>query len=313
MVLSLDTTRIATVPNGDTMIDPTSNKVASVIPFKELSPSWHVPSAKIPEYMRWLVSWVGGPKGFVNPSLGRAVRSDNFVLGYMHLPVGQRQEGLHYHSITEIYVIVKGEVESFDPTGSHTAGPLDCLYIPPGSPHGVRNVGSEDVELIWLHDGVEAKGVTVYCHSEEQVRSAPSQEPVTKVSYADLAACWTGQNPCVPPYLHWSINWVGGLDHYENYNPQHAVSSFKTALGATVILPGNKIAPHTHDVAEVYVILRGKGIINLGRGNRELGHLDGVYFPPGVVHSLSNYGDEPLYVLWATEAPVAKRATVDQG
>jgi citrate synthase len=45
------------------------------------------------------------------------------------------------HSVTEIYVILKGGVESFDGVGRvHRAGPLDCLYIPAGVPHGVRAV-----------------------------------------------------------------------------------------------------------------------------------------------------------------------------
>ena len=66
---------------------------------------------------------------------------------------------MHVHSVTEIYVILKGEAESFDGVGNkHRAGPMDCLYIPAGVPHGVRTVGGEDLDLIWLHGRDRAFG-----------------------------------------------------------------------------------------------------------------------------------------------------------
>jgi hypothetical protein len=39
---------------------------ASIIRYRDLEPQWHVPGAKEPGFMRWLISWVGGPKGYVN-------------------------------------------------------------------------------------------------------------------------------------------------------------------------------------------------------------------------------------------------------
>jgi hypothetical protein len=36
---------------------------AEIIHWKDLEPKWHVPGAKEPGFMRYLVNWVGGPKG----------------------------------------------------------------------------------------------------------------------------------------------------------------------------------------------------------------------------------------------------------
>lgn len=36
---------------------------AEIIRWNDLEPQWHVPGAKEPGFMRYLVSWVGGPKG----------------------------------------------------------------------------------------------------------------------------------------------------------------------------------------------------------------------------------------------------------
>lgn len=282
----------------------TSNKIPSVIPFHELEPSWHVPSAKVPGFMRWLVSWVGGPEGFVNPNLGRAIVGNKIGVGYMYLPIGQRQEGLHYHSITEIYIILKGQVQSYEGlSGESTlAGPMDCVYIPKGVPHGVRNCGTEDVELLWLHDGIEAKGVTVYCHTQEDLQQAPSQEPIVTISLKDLEPCWDLPRAKEPEFLRWVVNWVGGPQGHTDYNQTVSIKSGKMSLGMTTILPGHKQPVHSHEVGKVYVVVGGKGLVNYGEGIRQLGYLDGVYLPPHTGHSLRNHGTQTLRVVWALES-----------
>ena len=252
--------------------------------------------------MRWLISWVGGRKGYINSNPGKAVENDEIGVGYMCLPVGQRQKGLHYHLITEIYVISKGYLEGYDGTGKpHRAGPMDLIYIPPGVPHGVRNCGSEDVELIWLHDGVEAKGVTVYCNTEEDILNAPGKDPIRIVHLRDLEPSWSAPRAKEPEFLRWAINWIAGPQGFENLNRGFAVESEKIAVGLTVLMPGHKSVPHHHAVAEVYVVVKGKALANLGQGNDEIEYLDSVYYPAGHTHALRNHGTEPVYVLWAYE------------
>ena len=106
---------------------------------------------------------MGGPPGTVNFNPAQAAQSETAAVGFMAMPQGNRQAGLHIHSVTEIYVILKGEIEGYDHTGvPHRAGPGDCIYIPAGVPHGVRTVGDEDLHLIWVHDAIERLGVNRY-------------------------------------------------------------------------------------------------------------------------------------------------------
>ncbi|OAL36765.1 hypothetical protein AYO20_03820 [Fonsecaea nubica] len=287
----------------------------SLVRFSDLEPSWHVPGAKVPGTMRWLISWVGGPAGYINSSPGKAVENEDIGVGFMYLPVGQRQQGLHYHEVTEIYIIIKGFLEGYDGTGkSHRAGPMDLINIPAGVPHGVRNCGSEDVEMVWLHDGVEKKGVTVYCTTEEDIRNAPGKEPITIVSLKDLEPCWSLPRAKEPEFLRWSINWIGGPSGYQNLNRGLAVESEKITAGLTVLMPGNKQPPYAQEqVSETCIIAGGKAVINLGQGNTEVGYLDCLYFPPGLTHSLRNHGTEPAYILWAHSKANPIGATVYQG
>ena len=92
----------------------------------------------------------------------------------MYLPRGQRQAGRHTHGVTEIYVVLQGELEGFDASGHpHRAGPMDCTYIPAGCPHGVRNCGLQDVILIWVHDGIERDGIAIYYADDHEFTNAP--------------------------------------------------------------------------------------------------------------------------------------------
>lgn len=103
--------------------------------------------------------------------------------------------------------------------------------------------------------------------------------------------------------MRWVISWVAGKDGYENFNHGIAVESEKVSIGMTVLQPAQKSVPHEHADAEIYVVMRGKGLVNLGKGNQEVKKLDGVYIPAGNVHGVRNHGEEPLYLLWVHERP----------
>lgn len=222
----------------------------------------------------------------------------------MNLPVGQRQKGLHYHSIVEIYIILRGELESFDHTSkTHRAGPGDCIYIPAGVPHGVRNSGTTDCDLIWIHDGIEKIGTSVYFFDSIVNIPQPEVDEITMIRYSDLEPSYATHRAKEVECMRWVINWVGGKEGYENFNRGIAVESEKVAIGLTVLQPGQKSVPHAHDDAEIYIVIRGKAVINLGKGNQEIGRLDGVYYPAGSVHAVRNHGEEPLHLMWVHERP----------
>lgn len=104
-----------------------------IVRFQDLEPVWYLPKAKEPGFMRWLVSWIGGPAGYVNPSLGTSTVNEQMVVGYMSLPVGQRQPGLHTHTVAETYIVLSGSLMGWDGRGEeHVAGPGDCMHIPKG-------------------------------------------------------------------------------------------------------------------------------------------------------------------------------------
>ena len=153
-----------------------------IVRFRDLEPTWSTRRAREPGFLCWLVTWVGGPPGFINTNRDVAIESTRCAVGLMGLPPGQRQARRHVHGMTEIYVGLQGTLEGFDASGQpHRAGPLDCTSIPAGCPHGVRNCGLDDVLLVWVHDAVEREDVAVGMTVVEPGQRVPAISlPVTR-------------------------------------------------------------------------------------------------------------------------------------
>ncbi|KAL3474472.1 RmlC-like cupin domain-containing protein [Aspergillus californicus] len=280
----------------------TSTKT-KIIRYSDLEPQWHVPGAKEPGFIRYLISWVGGPPGYVNPNKDVAAISQEVVVGLMNLPMGQKQKGIHYHSVAEIYIILRGELEGYDGTGHITrAGPLDCMYIPAGVPHGVRNRGTGDCDLIWIHDGIEKIGTSVY-YMDGEVPDTPQVDEISVIPFNELEPNYSCPRAKEIEFMRWVVNWVGGPDGFDNFNRGVGVVSDRVAIGTTVLPPGQKSVPYCLQDGEIYVVLRGKALLNLGAGDREMGTLDGAYIAAGQIHSVRNHGEEPLYLMWVHERP----------
>ena len=155
-----------------------------IVRHRDLEPFWGVKRATEPGFMRSLVTWMGGPEGYINTNVAQAISSRHCAVGIMDMAVGNRQPGVHVHTMNEIYVILDGQVESIDGVGNrHIAGPLDCLFIPTGVPHGVRTIGDVDVRLLWINDDLEKWGEAVYL---EGYGPHPAEREITLVEVARL-------------------------------------------------------------------------------------------------------------------------------
>ena len=68
--------------------------------------------------------------------------------------------------------------------------------------------------------------------------------------------------------------------------------------------PGSMQAMHGHpDNEQVYVIVRGRGVMQVADEMQEVGEGTLVYIPPGAAHAIKNTSDEPLVFVSATSPP----------
>jgi mannose-6-phosphate isomerase-like protein (cupin superfamily) len=272
---------------------------------RDLEPTWTVLRAKEPGFMRSLITWMGGPEGYINTNPGVAIESRQCAVGLMEMGSGQRQPGVHTHSMVEIYVILDGMVESFDGIGNkHIAGPLDCLYIPKGVPHGVRTVGDKPVKLLWVNDAIEKWGVS---HYQEGPGPHPAEngQTVALVRFNDLEPSWAAPRAKEAGFLRWSVSWVGSASHATgtNFNPDLAQRNGRVAVSLTVVLPANRLPrDETAQGDRLLVITRGRAILGGAREGVEIDPLDAVFCPAGSDFDLRALDGEPLYCVMVQAA-----------
>ena len=272
---------------------------ARIIRYSDLEPSWHLLQAKEPGHLRWIMNWVGGGAGYINSNPDNSAISERYVVGLMGLQMGNRQPGIHTHSVTEIYVVLSGELEGVDASGAlHRAGPLDCMYTPAGVPHGVRSCGNEDASFVWLHDRLEKKGTSVY---SEITTSKQALGGICVVRHKDLEPSWNGTHAKEAGTMRWTTSFVvGGATARA---ARKSILSERIALGMLVLPPGNRQPVEEHSFATTYISL-GFGLVsNCGNKATPLERLDAVYVPAGAAHSLRNAGEAAAFVLWANDQP----------
>jgi len=68
--------------------------------------------------------------------------------------------------------------------------------------------------------------------------------------------------------------------------------------------PGSMQAVHGHpDNEQIYVIVRGRGVMQVADEMQEVREGTLVFIPPGAAHAIKNTSDEPLVFVSATSPP----------
>lgn len=283
------------------MTEQTTGKQAPprVVRQTDLEPSWSAPGAREVGTIRWLTTSVGGGEGTINTNPREAARSDLAVVGVMGLPAAQAQK-MHCHTITEIYVVLKGRVVSFDGNGNREiAGPLDCLYMPVGCYHATRALSDEDVEFLWIHDRQEPLGAAHYPDTEDM--PCP---PMHLVRFDDLVPSWQSSQAREVGFLRWLVTYVTGASRSEQVAADGSLTNENIAVGLLSIQPGNQQPREVAQEPLAYVVVRGQVVVTSeqdGGGAEVLGPKDVLHVPAGAAYSLRNGGDSAAQLVRVQE------------
>ena len=268
------------------------SKSPRIVRQRDLEPYWGVLRAREPGFQRSLITWMGGPEGYINTNPGVAVESRHCAVGLMDMGPGNRQPGVHTHTMTEIYVILDGQCESFDGVGkTHIAGPLDCLYIPKGVPHGVRTLGDRPLKLLWVNDAIERWGVSVYA---EGPGPHAGEGEVGLIRYRDLGAGPSGKDAAGGRR---DVTWVAG----GRAPPIGAVRNDRVGLCHSVLPASVEIqeAPAMGD--RLFVCIAGEGRLISGAGSEAFGPEDAIHCPAGMPMALRAGDRVPLSLVCIAE------------
>ncbi len=73
-------------------------------------------------------------------------------------------------------------------------------------------------------------------------------------------------------------------------------------MGLAVFTAGSSNGTHSHDPAEIYYLLSGKGVVEIEGKKIPVEPGDAVFIPGDTTHHILNPGPEPLTVLWVLAA-----------
>lgn len=68
--------------------------------------------------------------------------------------------------------------------------------------------------------------------------------------------------------------------------------------------PGNRLEEHIDPYEEIYFILKGCGLMRVGRDERDVKEGDAIWIPAGDIHSLKNTGNENTAIIVIAAYPI---------
>jgi mannose-6-phosphate isomerase-like protein (cupin superfamily) len=270
----------------------------AIVPFAGLQPDWSLPHATEEGYFRWVVSFVGGGPGKVNVNPETGYETDKSVLGLMHLPVGQRQFALHIHTVTETYIILQGRAESVEPGGRrHQMEQFDCIAMPAGAPHAVRNTGEEDVWLLWVHDGVEDADAAHYFDNDDP----PGDFPHIEYIAWDSVVPTPGNESTAGGHLRSMKTWLSGGNRQADLGYGTGPATARIGLGSLAISGGNAEVAAALPTPRLNFVVSGRAAVVDAPGLGVAGPNDVIILPADRPNALRAVGPEPLHIIWVLE------------
>lgn len=219
----------------------------------------------------------------------------------MDMAVGNRQPGVHTHTIDEIYVILEGHCESFDGLGNtHIAGPLDCLYIPKGVPHGVRTIGDVDLRLLWVNDDIERWGVSVYAEGPGPYPAAAEVGLIPMSALDPTDARSINYDASTAPLM---TSWVDCPAAGIHGTPGVSAHNARLGLGLTVLPRRDHWILSAHPTDQLWVVGGGRASVRVG-GRRELVETgDALFCSANSTVDIEGDDDGPAQFVRMVQAP----------
>ncbi len=78
-------------------------------------------------------------------------------------------------------------------------------------------------------------------------------------------------------------------------------------LAYAMLPPGNVLEEHIDPVEEIYLIMKGAGLMKVGDEEREVKDGDAIWIPAGEPHRLKNTGDDMCFILVIAAYPRRQR------
>jgi putative monooxygenase len=234
-----------------------------------------------------LWAFVSGECGATGFSTGTATLKPGAFLPY------------HAHVFSEAVTVLEGEARILIEGRAYRLAPRDCVHIPAGVAHLVRNEHPTD------------RLVAHWAFASAQ----PTREPVTR-EFSTEDRSFGNPSKGDPE----TITRFEGCSVYELSDNAFFNDLFARRLGASGIcggygrfLPGSSLPCHIHEYDESITIVKGTAACLVQGRRYQLRGGDTAFIPKGMPHRFLNPSEQEMAMLWVYAGDEPDRRVVDAG
>lgn len=203
----------------------------------------------------------------------------------------------HLHGFSEAVTIIEGHARVFIEGRAYRLGPLDCMHIPAGIAHMVRN--EDPVTELVAHSSFAS--------------STPTREMVDRDFPVDHRGY---KNPTAA-----DPETIVRFDHtatYELSKGAFFIDLFSRRFGSVGICggygrfrPGRSLPCHIHDFDESITIVKGTAICLVEGRQYPVSDCDTAFIPKGTPHRFLNQSGGEMAMIWVYAGSEPDRHIVD--
>ena len=201
----------------------------------------------------------------------------------------------HVHDCSEAITVLGGSALVIVEGRQYRLGRLDCLHVPAGVRHMVRNAhATEEMVAHWTFASSEPKRTFVDGPDWVRNDAVPSgRDPETLRRFADAEVYELAKGAWFRDLFAKRFGAVGVCGGYGRFSP------------------GASLPCHTHHYDESITILSGRATCLVQGARYELKGLHNAFVPQGKPHRFLNSGDGDMEMLWVYAGDEPDRVVVD--
>jgi putative monooxygenase len=232
----------------------------------------------------WIREFVSGGCGAVGFSTGTAMLDSGAVLAY------------HKHGFSEAITILSGQAQVEVEGRAYCLETLDCLHVPTGVAHEVRNTFSESpLVALWAFASEEPSRELVqqsYAKVDRGLSGPAPGDPETIVRFQDAEIYELSEGAEFRDLFAGRFGSVGICGGYGRFQPEASLPC------------------HIHKFDESITIVEGEAECLVQGKRYRLSGCDTAFVPEGRPHRFLNHSDSPMAMIWVYAGTEPERSLV---
>lgn len=202
----------------------------------------------------------------------------------------------HWHDCGEAITVLEGTPTVLVEGRPHTLGRLDCVYVPDGVLHSVRNDSTTEARIHSAFASPNPQRTFAEMGDQPESGSRGADGPVPE------AVSRFGASP--------GYELAPGTDFHDLFAAHLGSSGICGGFG--MFQPGSGLPCHFHEYDESITIVAGHAVCQVEGRQHEVGLMDTAVIPEGLAHRFVNRTDSPMGMIWVYAGDEPRRFLLDK-